>query len=629
MTNYYIKIIQSIVFNSELCLDDIELVDSTERNLLVQVWNDFRKPFPHDKCLHHLFEEQARRVPDHCAITFDGVSLTYSQLNQKANKVARYLCYLGIKPGELVGFCIKPSIEMMIGLLGIVKAGGAYVPLDPEIPTQRILYITQQIGATVILTQFELKERVKECNGNIICLDSDWHLMEQQDATNLNISLTSEHVIYMIFTSGSTGQPKGVKTLHYNVAALLCDTNYMHGCEIDRFAKVNNFAFDISTWEIWTPLILGASLIGIPDQIKLSPHQFVSFVREHEITMMYLPTSLFHSIVTEIPAAFTSLNLLIVGGEALDPNKARSILNENSPKEFVNAYGPTEVTCNAAWYDVKQLPLLSKRVPIGRPISNTQFYILNNRQNLLPIGVKGELYVGGAGVSRGYLDEELTQKCFISNPFDFDRNYNRLYKTGDIVRYLPDGNLEFLGRRDNQVKIRGFRIEIGEIENAIRKLNWIQAAIVLIRADDAGNKHLIAFVSLQGEGLPSPINELRTYLALKCKLAANRRRELLTQIAGNPRIRVISRLLDLFHEEFLHIFHPIIGYLIHFQSGVQLCHHVIFALNKHVIIATVCLIQFFHFRIKSGYFLLHTLGSCIGFDAGFVDVCEDFIIRVV
>lgn len=512
LADYYIKIIQLIVFNPELCLDAVELVDSEERNLLVNVWNDFRKPFPHDTCMHYLFEEQARKSPNNCAIMFNGVSLTYSQLNQQANKVARYLCYLGIKPGALVGLCIKPSIEMMIGLLGIVKAGGAYVPLDPEIPTQRILYITQQIKATVILTQSELVDRVKKCDGKIICLDSDWHLMEQQDVTDLDIPLTSEHLIYMIFTSGSTGQPKGVKTLHYNVAALLCDTNYMQGCKTDRFAKVNNFAFDISTWEIWTPLILGASLIGIPDQIKLTPDLFVSFIREQGITMMYLPTSLFHSIATEIPTAFNSLNLLIVGGEALDPNKARSILGTNAPKDFINAYGPTEVTCNAAWYDVKQLPLLSKRVPIGRPISNTQFYILNNRQNLLPIGVKGELYVGGAGVSRGYLDEELTKKCFIYNPFDFDKNYTRLYKTGDIVRYLPDGNLEFLGRRDNQVKIRGFRIEIGEIENALRKLSWVQAAIVLIREDSSENKRLLAFVSLKDQSIVSPISELRAYL---------------------------------------------------------------------------------------------------------------------
>ncbi len=513
IAQYYVRMVQALVHNTRLHLSEVSLVDERERNLLVNTWNDFYSEFPREHCLHQLFENQVQRVPQNIAVTFADQSLTYAQLNQKANQVANHLRNLNVKTGDLVGMCVKPSIEMIVGLLGIVKAGAAYVPLDPELPIARINFIIDEIKASVILSQANLTDRVSQSTAKIVCLDSDWPIIAKYNDNNLNIVLGSHSPIYMIFTSGSTGKPKGVRTLHYNVAALICNTNHMQTVETDVFAKVNNFAFDISTWEIWTPLVIGASIIGIPEEIKFSPHIFAEFIYKKGITMLYLPTALFHSISAEIPSAFGSLRLLVVGGEALDPNRAREVLANNPPQGFINAYGPTEVTCNSAWYDVKKLPPSAIRVPIGRPISNTQFYVLSPKLQLLPIGAKSELYIAGAGVSKGYLERaELTEKHFLQNPFKHEDEFPRLYRTGDLVRYLSDGNLEFLGRVDHQVKIRGFRIEIGEIESTLRRHEAIREVIILVREDESNNKRLVAFIAFHVECLTPSIEELRNFL---------------------------------------------------------------------------------------------------------------------
>ncbi len=447
------------------------------------------------------------------AITFENKSLTYAELNSRANKVAHYLRNHHIQTGDFVGICVKSSIEMMIGVLGIVKAGCAYVPLDPNLPGQRVEFIVDDIQSKIILTQSELVAHVAEY-AETICLDTDWDKFDKENNTNLNIPMDSEHIIYMIFTSGSTGKPKGVRTMHYNVAALLCHTNHMQVSEEDIFLKINNFAFDISTWEIWSPLIYGASMIGIPEKTKLNPQAFANFVYEYRITMAYLPTALFHAISIEVPEAFKDMKLLVVGGgEPLDPTRSRDVIQNNPPKAFVNAYGPTEVTCTSAWYDVYKLPQEASKVPIGRPISNTQFYVLNPKKRLVPVGVVGELYIGGAGVSNGYHNRpELTKRHFIENPYKHHSKFNRLYRSGDFVRYLPDGNLQFMGRMDHQVKVRGFRIEIGDIENALREHEAVREAIVTVKGDHVDNKQLIAFLSLKKAHKDLTINAFKTYL---------------------------------------------------------------------------------------------------------------------
>lgn len=509
---YYQKMLSTLMHHSKRCIDDVQLVDEEEERLLCQTWNDWYAPFPRDMCLHEMFEEQVRRVPEKIAITFGNMSLTYAELNSRANKVAHYLRSRNIETGDFVGICVKSSIEMMIGVLGITKAGCAYVPLDPNLPRQRIKFIANDIHSKIILTQFELVEHVAEY-AETICLDTDWDKLDKEDNTNLNIPMNSDHIIYMIFTSGSTGKPKGVRTMHYNVAALLCNTNHMQVVEEDIFLKVNNFAFDISTWEIWSPLIYGASMIGIPEKIKLDPQEFANFVDEYGITMAYLPTALFHSISIEVPEAFKEMKLLVVGGEPLDPTRSRDVFHNKPPKTFINAYGPTEVTCTSAWYDVYKLPQEASTVPIGRPISNTQFYVLNAKKRLLPVGVVGELYIGGAGVSNGYHNRpELTKKHFIDNPYKHDDKFKRLYRSGDFVRYLPNGNLQFMGRMDHQVKVRGFRIEIGEIESALREHEAVREAIVSVRGDHVDNKQLIAFLSLKKAYKVLEVNSIKNYL---------------------------------------------------------------------------------------------------------------------
>ncbi|KOY60661.1 hypothetical protein AM629_18135 [Photorhabdus heterorhabditis] len=511
---YYIKAINYILMHSDKNIDCIELVDSEEKNRIVEDWNNIRGPVETDKALYELFEEQVKLYPNNIAVKFEDKYLTYEELNKRANRLAHYLNSSGVSPGNLVGICVQPSIEMFVGLLGIVKAGAGYVPLDPALPAARIDFIVKNSDSVVILTQSILAKTVAHCGINLILLDEENQLFKAYKETNPSHLIPADSILYMIFTSGSTGIPKGVQTQHYNVAALVCDTNHMECHKEDVFAKVNNFAFDISTWEIWTPLLHGASITVVPDSIKLIPQEFSAFIKQQKVTMLYLPTALYHMIATELPESFGVLKLLVVGGEALDPTKARCVLESKTPpKGFINAYGPTEVTCSSAWFDVKKLSKDAKRVPIGRPITNTQFYVLNSEQKVLPIGAKGELYIGGAGVSKGYRKRpELTERHFLKNRLGSDIRFDKLYRTGDVVRYLADGNLEFMGRVDHQVKIRGFRIEIGEIENILRKYPLIKAAIVLVQEESPGNKRLVAFIEFYEGRHNTPISTIRKYL---------------------------------------------------------------------------------------------------------------------
>ncbi|MGV7959758.1 amino acid adenylation domain-containing protein [Photorhabdus tasmaniensis] len=511
---YYMKVIDYILVNPEQNIDYIELVDNEEKNKLVKEWNNVRGPVATDKALHEIFEEQVELYPNNIAVKFADKYLTYEELNKRANKLAHYLNHSGINPGNLVGLCVQPSIEMFVGLLGIVKAGAGYVPLDPTLPAARIDFIVKNSDSVAVLTQLTLAKAVAHCGINLILLDEEQQLFKEYKETAPSHSIPSDNILYMIFTSGSTGIPKGVQTQHYNVAALVCNTNHMQCDKEDIFAKVNNFAFDISTWEIWTPLLHGASITVVPDSMKLIPQEFAAFIKQQKVTMLYLPTALYHTIATELPESFGGLKLLVVGGEALDPTKARSVLESKAPpRGFINAYGPTEVTCSSAWFDVKKLVKDAKRVPIGRPITNTQFYVLNSEQKILPIGAKGELYIGGAGVSKGYRkNPKLTERHFLKNRLGSDKRFDKLYRTGDVVRYLADGNLEFMGRTDHQVKIRGFRIEIGEIEGTLRKHPLIKAAIVLVQEESPGNKRLIAFIEFHKGHRSVPISIIRKYL---------------------------------------------------------------------------------------------------------------------
>ena len=439
--------------------------------------------------IHQLFEEQVEQTPDAIALVFEDEQLTYGELNRRANLIAHYLQQLGVGPEVLVGICVERSLSMVVGILGILKAGGAYLPLDPTYPQERLAFMLQDAQASVMLTQqsrlgqLPLLERV-------ICLDTDWSACQDQE--NLECNTTADNLAYVIYTSGSTGQPKGVMVPHGAVMRLVLNTDYVSLQPSDVIAQVSNISFDAATFEIWGALLNGASLVIINTETVLSPREFAHSLRTEGITTLFLTTALFNQMVQSEPLAFQSLRLLLFGGEAVDPRRVRQVLESGAPQQLLHVYGPTENTTFSTWYCVEQVEPGAETIPIGRPIANTQTYILDHHLQPVPIGVPGELYVGGAGLAREYLNRpQLTAERFIANPFV---DGERLYKTGDLVRYLPDGNIEFLGRIDLQVKIRGFRIEPGEIESVLNSHPAVQQAVVIDREDVPGQKRLIAYL---------------------------------------------------------------------------------------------------------------------------------------
>ncbi|WP_329626375.1 amino acid adenylation domain-containing protein, partial [Planktothrix agardhii] len=409
-----------------------------------------------------LFEEQVVKTPHAIAVIDGEKSLTYEQLNQKANQLAYYLQNLGVKTEDLVGICIERSALMIIGLLGILKAGGAYVPLDPNYPSERLAYMLEDSAVSVLLTQENLVHTLPNYSGTIFCLDQDWKILEQNPPDNLLHPMTSENLAYVIYTSGSTGKPKGVLIQHQSLLNLVSwHQNAFNITTIDRATQLAGIAFDASVWEIWPYLTAGACLAIVPPDLLTSPNQLQEWLIGQKITVSFLPTPLAETLIPLDLSTNCPLRLMLTGGDKLNDFPPTSI-----PFTLVNNYGPTENTVVTTSVKITPDLLTEKAPPIGRPISNTQVYILDQYQQPVPIGIPGELYIGGSGLARGYLNRpELTNAKFIANPLS-QKNSDRLYKTGDLVRYGNDGQIEFVGRIDHQVKIRGFRIELGEIETA-------------------------------------------------------------------------------------------------------------------------------------------------------------------
>ncbi|HEY9812218.1 MAG TPA: non-ribosomal peptide synthetase, partial [Candidatus Sericytochromatia bacterium] len=443
---------------------------------------------------------------------FDNQQLTYRELNNRSNQVAHYLQKLGVSAEVIVGICMEPSIEMIVGILGILKAGGAYLPLDPSYPCDRIHFMLQDAQVSVLLKQSAISSKLSTINTPIVIdIDRDWKIIELESQENLTNNTTTDNLAYVIYTSGSTGTPKGVAVPHKAVTRLVCDTNYINIECCDKIAQVANISFDAATFEIWGALLNGAQLVLINRDIILSPEEFALQLQEKEISILFLTTALFQQIARNVPTAFKSLKSLLFGGEAVDPRWVEKILKYGSPKHLLHVYGPTENTTFSSYYLVEGLDTEGKAViPIGRPITNTQIYILDEYLQPVPVGVVGELYIGGDGLARGYLNRaELTAEKFISNPFSKDSPLSSLlpplplplYKTGDLGRYLADGNIEFIGRIDNQIKIRGFRIELGEIESVLCQHPEVREAVVVAIEDIPGEKRLVAYFVLNVEML--------------------------------------------------------------------------------------------------------------------------------
>ncbi len=489
------------------------LLTESERDKLVVEWNKTQTKYPCNKSIHQLFEAQVEQTPDAVAVAFEDKQLTYQQLNCQANQLAHYLQALGVGAEDLVGICVERSLDTIIGLLGIIKAGGAYVPIDPSYPQDRIAFMLSDAQIPVLLTHQHLVEKIPESQAKLICLDSDWQSIVCDLKDNPVNQVKPDNIVYVIYTSGSTGIPKGVAVSHRAVNRLVLNTNYIKLQSNDRVAQVSNTSFDAATFEIWGALLNGACLIVIPREITLSPQKLAKYIREQQIDVMFLTTGLFNLIACEVPCAFNPVRDLLFGGEIANPSLVKRILQHGSPQRLVNCYGPSENTTFTTWYLVREVPEGAKTLPIGRPISNTQVYILDPKLEPVPIGCTGELYIGGDGVARGYLNRpELTKKTFIANPFS--NSNHRLYKTGDLVRYRADGNIEFVGRLDYQVKIRGFRIELEEIEGVLAQHPKVLQVAVIDREDRPGEKRLVAyFVPDKENSIAS--DELRNFLKEK------------------------------------------------------------------------------------------------------------------
>ncbi|CAD5920830.1 non-ribosomal peptide synthase/polyketide synthase [Planktothrix agardhii] len=527
LSGHFLNLLGGIVANPQARISQLPLLTESETNQLLIEWNNTQVDYPQIKCIHQLFEEQAERTPDAIAVVFENQQLTYAELNDRANQLAHYLRKLGVKPDELVGICLERSLDMIVGLLAILKVGGAYVPIDPDYPQERISFMLQDTQVKIILTCESLQNSLQNHQTIVICLDKDWQQINQASLENLNSTVSADNLAYVICTSGSTGIPKGVIVTHQAVNRLVLNTNYIQFTPDDRVVQASNIAFDAATFEIWGALLNGAKIIIIAKSVLLSPQELALSLKENQISVLFLTTALFNQLANLVPQAFSSLRCLLFGGEAVEPKWVQEVLEKGAPQRLLHVYGPTENTTFSSWYLVENVASTATTIPIGKAIANTQIYLLDKNLQPVPIGVVGELHIGGMGLAKGYLNRpELTQEKFIPNPFEKDEvipptplnkdgnEPSKLYKTGDLARYLPDGNIEYLGRIDNQVKIRGFRIELGEIEALLNQNESVQGACVIAREDNPGDKRLVAYVVPQPEIILT-IDEIRQFLKAK------------------------------------------------------------------------------------------------------------------
>jgi amino acid adenylation domain-containing protein len=511
MLGHFETLLAGAVADPDQRLSALPLLTAPEWRQIVVDWNDTRRDYPADQVIHELFAAQALRTPDAVALVTESESLSYGELNRRANQLAHRLRALGVRSETPVAICAERSLAMIVGLLGILKAGGAYVPLDPAYPRQRLAYMLEDTRAPVLVTQERVRAMLPDHAGRVLCLDADWPIIARESGATPTHEATPESLAYVMYTSGSTGRPKGVSIPHRAVVRLVKNTDYARLTADEVFLQLAPLAFDASTFEIWGSLLNGARLAIFPPGIP-SVAELGQALRRHQVTTLWLTAAFFHELVEEGVANLGPVRQLLAGGDALSVSHVKSVLRERPGCELINGYGPTESTTFACCFRVADAAELRSSVPIGRPIANTRGYVLDPNRRPVPIGVPGELHVGGDGLARGYLNRpDLTAEQFIPDPFS-DRPDARLYRTGDLVRYRPDGNLEFLGRLDHQVKIRGFRVEPGEVEAVLREHPRIRDVVVVARKDRRNDKSLVAYLAARGESAPSR-DELRQYLS--------------------------------------------------------------------------------------------------------------------
>ena len=485
-------------------ISQLPLLSAPERHQILYEWNNTHSAYPHDACVHQLFEEQARRTPNATAVVFEKCAVTYRVLNERANQIANHIASLGFGPGRLVGICTERSEDMVAALLGTLKAGGAYVPLDPQYPQNRIALMLEDSALSVLITEQKLKHQFADFKGEVICLDS--HEISQESGDYCSGRTQPENLAYVIYTSGSTGKPKGVAISHRAVVNFLLSMQKSPGLTAaDVLTAVTTTSFDIAGLELYLPLTVGARVVVASRETAVDGYKLRALLSETATTVMQATPATWRLLLEAGWSGEPRLKILC-GGEAFPQELVVALLAKCS--ELWNMYGPTETTI---WSTIKHITSAEDSITIGRPIANTFVYVLDSHREPVPVGVPGELYIGGDGVARGYLDRpELTAERFIPNPFREQEDGARMYRTGDLARFCANGEIECLGRIDNQIKIRGFRIDLGDIESAIHEYPGVRQNVVTAR-DETGDKRLIAYIVPDGQQRFTS-SELRSFL---------------------------------------------------------------------------------------------------------------------
>ncbi|HEU4883256.1 MAG TPA: amino acid adenylation domain-containing protein, partial [Longimicrobium sp.] len=529
------RLLEGIARDPDARLSALALDSAEERRRVVEDWNRTASPYPSNASIPELFEEQAARTPDAPAVVFGDVTLTYAELNARANRLARHLVRAGAGPEARVGICLERGAELIVAMLAVLKAGGAYVPMESGYPTERLAWMLADAGIAVLVTQESLRAAIPVSPGvAVVSVDGDAAPITAESAENLASGAGPRSLAYVIYTSGSTGTPKGAGIEHRGVVRLVCGADEPRIQAGDRVAQASTPTFDAATFEVWGALLNGAALIGILREAALVPERLEAALRENAIDHLMLTTPLFNAVARERPGAFRGLRSLRIGGEAADATAVRRVLQAGGPRALINAYGPTENTTFSTWHRVDSVPADAATVPIGRPVANSTAYVLDGALRPVPVGLPGELCTGGDGVARGYLGRPaLTAERFVPDPFSATPGA-RMYRTGDRARWRESAEvrecvsaevstgfdhsrtyalthsrtavLEFLGRLDAQVKIRGFRIEPGEIEATLRAHPGVADCAVLARGDDAGRR-LVAYVAGTAD-----VDDLRAHL---------------------------------------------------------------------------------------------------------------------
>ncbi|MEA5517932.1 non-ribosomal peptide synthetase [Limnoraphis robusta] len=519
LAEHFNNLLEAIIVNPEQKISELTLLNQDEEQQILVEWNQTKTNYPREACIHQLFEQQVEQYPDAIALTYADQQLTYRELNIKANQIAHYLRKIGTKTDTLIGICMERSLETFVSILGILKAGSAYVFLEKNYPQERLEFILKDTQVSAIITDLN-SNYFEALNIPILNLETDLQILSQESSNNPIHQVTAENLAYVMYTSGSTGKPKGVCIPHRGVVRLVKENNYVNFNTEEIFLQAAPLPFDASTFEIWGALLNGGRIVILPTH-QPSLNELGEIIKQYNITTLWLTAGLFHLMVDEQLESFKNVRQLLAGGDILSVVHVNKLLKKIPNCKLVNGYGPTESTTFSCCYSITNIAQISQSVPIGYPIYNTQIYVLDRYFHPVPTGVPGELYIGGDGLARGYLNRaDLTAEKFIPNPFNPQITSHRLYKTGDLVRYKQDGTLEYLGRLDNQVKVRGFRIEIGEIEAVLTQHSSVQD-VAVITDNQPVKKRLIAYVvldknseAIQNQSL-NILSQLRSFLTEK------------------------------------------------------------------------------------------------------------------